>query len=309
MDLFRDKNIKPMLIGKVENPFDSPDYLFELKLDGERCLAYLDPEGGTALRSKRNVDLLPKVPELSDIHIQAKCRCILDGELIVQVGGAPSFEEIRRRSLTVNAKKIRQAAAALPSCYVAFDILYRNGREVMSQPLTERKKLLEETVTENERLVVSRCIEEHGVSFFRIAEGSDLEGIVAKKRDSLYVPDSRTEDWIRVKNLQDEDYIICGYRAQSEGSARIVLGQREHGQFFYRGQVALGKHSEDFSLIRGIPIQEEPPFESTPKGLEDVYWIPPVLTCTVQFMSKTPSGFLRHPVFLGISPDKSMIRM
>ena len=80
-DLFTDKNVRPMLIGAEGEAFDSPDYLYELKLDGERCIAYLAPTSGTELRNKRNLKLLPKVPELSGIHRQATCRCILDGEL------------------------------------------------------------------------------------------------------------------------------------------------------------------------------------------------------------------------------------
>ena len=82
MDIFKRKNIKPMLIGETKEAFDSPDYIYELKLDGERCIAYLDEEG-TELRNKRNLKMLPKVPELSDIHKQVNCRCILDGELII----------------------------------------------------------------------------------------------------------------------------------------------------------------------------------------------------------------------------------
>jgi len=83
MDIFESKNIKPMLIGEMQEAFDSLDYIYELKLDGERCIAYLDQDLVTELRNKRNVEMLSKVPELSNIHKQVKNRCILDGELIV----------------------------------------------------------------------------------------------------------------------------------------------------------------------------------------------------------------------------------
>ena len=101
MDLFESKNIKPMLIGEMQEAFDSPDYIYELKLDGERCIAYLDKDS-TDLRNKRNIKMLAKVPELSNIHKQVKCRCILDGELIVIKDGKPDFFEIQRRSLMSN---------------------------------------------------------------------------------------------------------------------------------------------------------------------------------------------------------------
>ena len=98
MDLFEQKNIHPMLIGADGEPFDSPDYIYELKLDGERCIAYLDPKEETELRNKRNVKMLPKVPELGDLHKQVKKRCILDGELLIIKDGKPNFAEIQRRS-------------------------------------------------------------------------------------------------------------------------------------------------------------------------------------------------------------------
>ena len=155
-DLFESKFIKPMLIGEMAEAFDSADYIYELKLDGERCIAYLDPKIGTDLRNKRNVKMLPKVPELSDIHKQVKCRCILDGELIVIKDGKPDFFEIQRRSLTSNSFKIYLHSAKLPASFIAFDILYYNDHKTHSLPLMERKKLLEELIQDNERLSVSR---------------------------------------------------------------------------------------------------------------------------------------------------------
>lgn len=109
-DLFEQKGIKPMLIGLEGEAFDSPDYLYELKLDGERCVAYLDPRSGTELRNKRDLKMLPKVPELSEIHKQVRCRCILDGELAVIKDGRPDFYEIQRRSLMSNPLKIKLAS-------------------------------------------------------------------------------------------------------------------------------------------------------------------------------------------------------
>jgi bifunctional non-homologous end joining protein LigD len=123
MDLFEKKCIKPMIIGENQEAFDSPEYIYELKLDGERCIAYLDKDG-TDLRNKRNVKVLVKVPELSTMHKQVKCRCILDGELIVIKDGKSNFYEILKRSTLSNTFKIKLAAAKLPASFTAFDILY-----------------------------------------------------------------------------------------------------------------------------------------------------------------------------------------
>ena len=101
MDIWENKNLKPMLIGADSGPFDDPDYLFELKLDGERCLAYLSKDG-TELRNKRNMRLLPKFPELSQLHRQVKKNCILDGELAVIKDGKPNFFEVLRPVLPLS---------------------------------------------------------------------------------------------------------------------------------------------------------------------------------------------------------------
>lgn len=162
MDVFDKKSVSPMLIGASADAFDSADYIFELKLDGERCLAYLDA-AGVELRNKRNDRLLPRFPELAGVAAQVRGRCILDGELIVTVGGKPNFAEVQRRSLLSNAFKIKLSAEKYPASFVAYDILYLDGRELFSLPLMERKSLLFQTVpAETARLALSRHVEKAG---------------------------------------------------------------------------------------------------------------------------------------------------
>ena len=185
-DLFTEKTIKPMLIGETSNAFDSPDYIFELKLDGERCIAYLDPAKDTEFRNKRNMKMLQKVPELSKIHLQVNKRCILDGELTVLVDGKPNFFEIQRRSLTSNEFRIHLLSSKYPASFVAFDLLYLDSQATADLSLMERKKLLQDTVTENDRLAVSRFIEHNGVAFYKLTEQQNLEGVVAKRCNSKY---------------------------------------------------------------------------------------------------------------------------
>ncbi len=306
-DLFEQKNIKPMLIGTEGEAFDSPDYLYELKVDGERCIAFLDPESGTDLRNKRNLKMLPKVPELSGIHKQVSCRCILDGELAVFTDGKPDFYEIQRRSLTSDPLKIRLAAEKHPACFTAFDILYYKDHAVCDLPLTERKKLLQKAVKkESELFAVSRIIENTGVAFFELVKRKGLEGIVAKRKNSLYFFDKRTKDWIKCKNLKDEDYVVCGYIPKVHSMSSIVLGQYEGGELGYKGHVTLGVSGENFRKIRELPRLEAPPF-SVPSGNENAVWVEPLLCCTVKYMEKTESGSLRQPVFKGLRPDKEPI--
>lgn len=307
-DLFECRNIRPMLIGSTAHAFDSPEHIFELKLDGERCLAYLD-EGRTDLRNKRNMKMLPKVPELSQIHLRVRSRCILDGELIILRDGKPDFFEIQRRSLTSNLFKIRLASERLPAAFAAFDILFFKDRQVMDLPLMERKELLAEAVIENERLAISRYIENDGVDFYKLAEEQDLEGIVAKKRDSKYLPGVRTKDWIKIKNLIDEDFVVCGYIEKEPGIVSVVLGQYSpQGQtsksLIYKGHVTLGVSTADFRIIKSVQKRNLPPFRVVPPGNGNATWIDPVLVCTVKYMMKTSGGSMRQPVFKGLRDDK-----
>ena len=302
-DLFREKNIKPMLIGTEGEAFDSDEYLYELKLDGERCVAYLDGDG-TDLRNKRNIKMLPKVPELSQIHRQVKCRCILDGELAVIHDGKPDFFLIQKRSMMTNPRKIELEAQRHPACFTAFDILYYEDHPVTDLPLTERKKLLENVVREESaRFAVSRSIEGQGIAFYQLAEQQNLEGIVAKRKDSRYYFDKRTKDWIKCKNLKDSDYVVCGYIPKENHMTSIVLGQYRDGQLVYKGHVTLGVGGESFRKIRELPKTDHPPMD-VPDGNENGVWVRPQLVCTVKYMMKTESGGLRQPVFKGLRTDK-----
>ncbi|MDV3429443.1 MAG: DNA ligase [Bacillota bacterium] len=305
MDIFESKNIKPMLIGEMQDAFDSPDYIYELKLDGDRCIAYLN-KNETDLRNKRNAKMLEKVPELSEIHKQVNCPCILDGELIVVKDGKPDFSEIQRRVITSNSFKIKLASSKLPATFTAFDILYYKDHEVIDLPLMQRKELLEKTINENERLAVSRYIEEHGIEFYKLAEQNQLEGIVAKRKDSKYYFDKRTKDWIKIKNLLDDDFVICGYILKDKGATSIILGQysnNSHKELIYKGHVILGASSADFKIIKSMP-EAVMPFNDLPSGNDNAVWIEPGLVCTVKYMMKTSNGGLRQPVYKGLRDDK-----
>lgn len=306
-NIFEEKNIKPMLIGKTEEAFDSPDYIYELKLDGERCIAYLDKQG-VELRNKRNNKMLPKVPELNNIHKQIKNRCILDGELIVIKDGKPDFFEIQRRSLMSNTFKIKLASSSLPASFTAFDILYYADQQVTDLPLIERKSLLEKNIIENERVAISRFIDNDGIYFYELAKEKQLEGIVAKRKNSKYFFDKRTNDWIKIKNLLDDDFIICGYENKEKYVASIILGQFFNNNIIYKGSVVIGKSSNDFTLIKSIPKINAQPFKSQKESLNiyrNIIWIEPKLVCTVKYMLLTASGSMRQPVYKGLRTDKT----
>ena len=303
-DIWETKNIRPMLIGTEGQPFDSDEYIYELKLDGERCIAYLDRDK-TILKNKRNILMLPKVPELAEIHKNVNVRCILDGELAVIKDGRPDFFEIQKRSMMSNPVKIDMAAKKYPACFTAFDILYYENRQVTDLPLTERKELLQKAViSENGRFAVSRFIEKNGIQFYALAEQQELEGIVAKRKDSKYYFDKRTKDWIKIKYLQDDDFVVLGYVPKENSMNSIILGQYSNGQLVYKGHVTLGVGGEPFRRIKTLN-KTDCPFSEIPKGNENAVWVTPELVCTVKYMMKPERGGMRQPVFKGLREDKS----
>jgi ATP-dependent DNA ligase len=297
IDLFTEKNIKPMLISEMTEPFNDPDWIYELKLDGIRCIAYLDQE--TELRNKRNLRLLPKVPELSDMYLQVKERCILDGELVILKNGVPDFFELQRRALTTNAFKLRMSSEQFPACFVAYDILYLKDKELAELPLLERKGILTEAVAETPKLAISRYIPEKGIELFEVAKSRQLEGVIAKKKNSRYYFDRRTKDWIKFKFLADKDFVVCGYINKEKGVTSVVLGLYNGSELTYQGHVTFGVRYGD---LRRSETMDHCPFPVLPPGNEEAVWLKPALVCVVQYMPND-KGTLRQPVFKGFRDD------
>ncbi|HWT73397.1 MAG TPA: DNA ligase [Mobilitalea sp.] len=298
MDLFEEKNIKPMLISEMTEPFNDPDWIYELKLDGIRCIAYLDKE--TELRNKRNDRLLPKVPELAQIYKQVKERCILDGELVILKNGVPDFFELQKRALTSNRFKLQLSSDSFPACFVAYDILYRKDTQLNDLTLLERKAILADTLQEDPKLAISRYISEKGIELFAIAKNQQLEGVVAKKSNSRYYFDKRTKDWIKFKFLADQDFVVCGYIVKEKGVTSVILGQYSGEELIYKGHVTFGVKYGD---LKKLETMNHSPFLITTPGNEAAVWLKPELVCVVQYMPND-KGTLRQPVLKGFRDDK-----
>nr|DAW03131.1 MAG TPA: Thermostable DNA ligase [Caudoviricetes sp.] len=307
MDLFDSKNIKPMLIGKEMAPFDDPNYIYELKWDGERCVAYLEPGKPPELRNKRNVRMLGKVPELEQICRQVKKRCILDGELFILKDGRPDFSLIQRRSLMSDRFKIDLDSKHNPATFSAFDVLYYDCQETMLLPLMERKALLAKSITDGPRMAISRYVDGQGTPLFDFAVERELEGIVAKVKDSIYIQGKRTADWIKMKVMMEEDYVVCGYILKSNHMTSIVLGQYRGNNLIYKGHVTMGVSGQAFDIISRHSTLTTAPFIAYPAGHgnDRAIWLSPELVCIVKFMHHTKSGGMRQPVFKGLRFDKT----
>lgn len=298
---FLEKTLKPMLIGKEQPAFDDANYLYELKLDGIRCLAYLDDK--TDLRNKRSFSLLSRFPELTQLHKQVRKHCVLDGELYVYHDGQVDFFTMQRRALTSDTFKVRLASKQYPAVYTAFDILYYDDHFVVNEPLYKRKALLQKVVKENTFINISRYIEEKGITLYELTTQKNLEGIVAKQKNSTYDFDTRTKKWIKCKHLMDEDFVVCGYIVKDKGVVSLVLGQYRNHELCYKGHVTMGVSS--LSFLKEYQIQKGPcPFPAQPAHHEQATWLQPNLVCCVKFMMKTAQGGLRQPVLKSFRNDK-----
>jgi DNA ligase D-like protein (predicted ligase) len=293
-----------MLIAKNMPAFDSPDHFYELKFDGMRALAYMDGDY-LELRNKRNKSITATFPELAGISKQANKRCILDGEIIVMSEGKPDFSQLQRRALTSNTFKARISADALPASFVAFDIIFAGASDLTRTPLSTRKEILENAISPSGRLAVSKITLNQGIALYNAAERGQLEGIVAKRKDSLYYYGKRTHDWIKCKSLQDEDFIAVGYYRKSMRLTSVILGTiAPSGAIVYRGHAVMGVSSDALARLSAATRSQKSAYPSFP-DFPSANWLVPQLVCIVNYMELTNRGGLRQPVFKGFRDDKS----
>lgn len=302
-NMFEQKNIQPMLMYET-TPFDNDEYIFELKLDGIRCIAYLD-QNSVVLRNKRNKDVTDIYPELKQMCQAVKKPCILDGELIcLDSQGKPDFYTLQKRSLMTDKFKISILSQSKRVYFVAYDILFCGDKQLIDLPLMTRKSILESNVAETTCLSVSRYILNKGVDFFELAKKNQLEGIVAKKKDGRYYLGKRTREWLKIKVMLEEDLIVCGYQpTQNNGIKTLIMGGYNNGKLITRGNVSLGISAADKHTIIDYAKtnQVDNPWFNNKKN---VVWLNLKLVARVRFMTKTVKGNMRQPVFVGLRDDK-----
>ena len=300
MNLFEARRAEAMLIKEMCPAFDSPDWIYELKLDGFRCLAYLC-KGETDLRNKRNVRFLGKFPELRNIWNYVSDRCILDGEVVVMKNGVPDFYELQRRTLLTDPFKIRLASERFPASFVAYDCLYCREEELLDMPLMKRKEKLSALFSrETPGFAFSRFIEEKGKSLYRLCEEQKLEGVVAKRKNSIYRMGARTKDWVKIKRMADDDFIIAGYIPKGANHFSLILAKYRMETLVYKGSISSGVTKETISYLlpAGNTVLSLVPAAEN----RGIIWVKPEKVCRVEYMPNTKNA-LRQPVFRGYRDD------
>lgn len=295
MSVFKDKDIKPMLLHEENKPFDDENYLFEMKFDGIRALIYVSPKE-IVIKNRKGFVVNDTFPELLEIKKYINRECIFDGEIVLMQDDQPSFSKLQERALLKNKKRIEYFKENYPVTFVCFDILYEN-KDLMSLSLIKRKEILSK-YKDNKYFVKSRVVDTKGKDLFKFIKKNDLEGIVAKLKFSEYIPGIRTKEWIKIKNVHMEDFYICGYK-DGEDVISVLLGEKGGKKYRFVSKVVVGKKRKDYELIMSCSKCKN----YLDKVFEDYTFIKPKYKCTIEFLEKTKNNHLRHPVFKGIRTD------
>ncbi|HTM38894.1 MAG TPA: non-homologous end-joining DNA ligase [Terriglobales bacterium] len=307
--------ITPMLASVCDQPFDDPHWLFEIKWDGYRAVAFLE-DGDVRLVSRNHNDLTAKFSELGGLATPVKAKnAILDGEIVVlDDEGRPSFSLMQQRTGFRSHGRQSTPRGDLPILYYVFDVIYLEGYDLRQVRLEERKRVLREVVSDSDILRYSDHFAGNGKALFNVAKEKGLEGIIAKKANSSY-EERRSRDWQKIKITQTIDCVIGGY-TDPEG-ARQYFGSLMLGLYNQKRQlVHVGNAGTGFNyaLLKEIS-QVLKNLESTgnpftgPTEPKKAHWVKPVRVAEVKFTEwthETNGGGLklRAPVFMSLREDK-----
>ena len=302
--------VKVMNAEPREKPFSRPGWVFEIKYDGYRLLGEAGG-GGAKLVSRNGNDLTRVFPEVAAVLGRLPYRAaVLDGEVVVNdAEGIPSFQLIQKRGRLQREGDIARAAVALPATYYAFDLLAFEGYDLRGLPLLDRKALLREVLPPTGPIRYSDHIAEQGEEMFRHLVGLGLEGVVAKRADSIYVG-GRSRSWLKVRVAHTADFVIHGFTeadAGRTGFGALHLAFREDDGFVYAGRVGTGftaRMLEELGeQLRDLP-EAAPPAGAEAVGSGKHQWVSPELVAEVRYKEITEAGVLRHPSFLRLRDDK-----
>ncbi len=306
--------VHPMLALSVEKPFDSSDWLFEIKWDGYRAIAFI--EGGKVrLVSRNQNDLTARFSELRDLPKFVKAKtAILDGEIVaLDESGRSSFSLIQQRTGIRKGGRRVAGRPDLPTLYYAFDLIYLDGIDLHRVTLEERKRALAGIISANGTLRYSDHFD-NGMDLFAAAKQQGLEGILAKTRSSLY-EERRSREWLKIKITQTVDCVVGGY-TEPEGAREffgsLVLGLYDKkGRLIHVGQAGTGFDQKTLKQIWQVLNKLETkrsPFHGDVDA-KNVHWIRPERVAEIKFSEWTHETVeggqkLRAPVFMGLREDK-----
>lgn len=293
--------IIPMLATLTDGAFDDKDWVFELKYDGYRTVAYVNGSDVT-LMSRKNLPFNRKFPTVVEALQATGMEAIFDGEVVaLNEEGKSDFQLLQNWQNSGKGDLV----------YYVFDLLWLNGYNLMELPLYERKAILKEILPEHPVIRYGDHIEQTGSEFFDMATEQGLEGIIAKEINSPYSPRIRTKQWLKIKANQRQEVVIGGF-TETRGSrshfGALVLGVYEKNKLIYVGHTGSGFTEQSLAAVykklKPLIISTSP-FVQKPKTNMPCTWVKPVLVCEVKFSEWTKDDILRQPIFMGLREDKN----
>ena len=294
------ERIRPMLCTLVKEPVDSDAYLYEIKWDGYRIISFVE-DGTVRMDSRGGLNYTSRYPLIEKALRKLKHNVIIDGEVVVfNDDGKPDFDAIQ----LYNGK-------STPISYCVFDLLWLDGEDLRHYPLIERKELLKKLISGHEVLRFSESFED-GRALYREVLNMNLEGIVAKRKDSEYLEGDRSYNWLKIPTRKRQEFVIGGW-AESDKSRsfkHLLFGAYEKGKFRWIGRSGGGYKQKDMpgilKKLKELEIDESPFTNQVldTKGAK-THWVEPQLVANFEFATWTKSGRIRKPAtFLGFRYDK-----
>jgi len=301
-----------MLATLVDEPFHEPGWIYEIKWDGYRALAYMN-KNNVEIRSRNNKSFNQKFYPIYDRLKSWKVNAVVDGEIIVMnEKGAADFGDLQSWRSEADGQL----------AYYIFDVLWLDGEDLSQKPLKERRAILQKIIPKNDAVLrVSESFDAEGKELFQLAEQFGLEGIIAKHENSLYKPGARSKEWLKIKTEKRQEAVIAGY-TKNEGTSKkfsaLLLGLYEQGEFVFIGPVGTGfstKLQETLlKLMKPLetnkcPFKVVPEYNKPSRFRPDppkatVTWLKPQLVCEISYRELTKDGAIRHPSFKGLREDK-----
>lgn len=292
--------MKPMLATLGKEPFDDKDWLFEIKWDGYRAVAETGDKD-VRLYSRNGLSFVDAYSAVRDDLRRIKKNMVLDGEIIaLDDSGKPDFQ-------------LLQHASNEPSTviqYQVFDLLQLEGKDLADLPLIERKKMLSKVLPESHHIRYCDHVEERGKQFFELAKEHDLEGVIAKWKESTYVEGTRSRSWLKIKNHRSQEVVIGGFTAprnSREHFGALLLGVYKGKDLIPVGHTGTGFDANSLKeLAKAMTplVRKTSPFAGKVDANEKPTWVTPKLVANIKFTEWTRDGRMRHPVFLGLRTDK-----
>lgn len=282
------------------------NYFYEPKLDGTRAIAYCNGRSSVSLVNRRDRDITFRYPEIEAELKSLQINAVLDGEIIVyDKNGLPNFNLLQKREQISRKILIEIRSRQIPATYAIFDILKLNKKNLISLPLTERKKILESAINESRYIEIIPHTED-GRKLWKQVTKLKMEGVMAKPKNSRYYPGQRQKVWLKIKFLKTIDCIIAGFTQEIRVISALCLAVYDKGKLRYIGRVGTGFTEEFLKELHKelIKLKQKSPPVFNPPAKEGITWLRPEVVCEIEYLEISKDKILRAPSFQRLRFDK-----